>query len=63
MTESEDIVDRLQQQAQSGSHVWVDVMLLLLEAAKEIKRVRSLYMEAANELDDLKQTRKFKTII
>lgn len=51
-----DIVDRLRAQAKATGHVWVDVMLLLLEAANEINRLGSMYMQTGNELDDLKMT-------
>ena len=48
-----DIVQRLYEQAGAGSHRWVDVMRLLLDAGAEIERLRGEYMKVGNELDDL----------
>lgn len=44
-----DLVRRLREQAQAGSHRWVDVMMLLLEAANELEKPMTAY-EALKEL-------------
>ena len=55
MSDTTNLPHRLRQQSRNAVQGYKSSRLLL-EAADEIERLRSLFMQAGNELDDLKMS-------